>query len=422
MRLLATVFIFILPMYLFSQEEDSRKNKDFVFTPEILVGITAEANSFFPEHEFQKQVMLNFGWNHDNNAMEWAHRLKGPRTGFSLGYANFGNKDSLGIALSLMPFVEFDAFGSKNLNVHIGSGISYFNKIFHPITNPNNQAVSTDLSWSLRASMNYRLIRSENLDWRVGAGFFHHSNGHTRLPNQGYNSFLFSLSADIKNLSKSEKEKPELQDLSFPKSVYSYVSFRSGVGINVLSKVHSDKKGAYTIAGEYGQVFNNTLKLGVGFYYRFYQNYYDYIIDNESLVQDGREFDFFRNDPWRYATNFGLSLKGEVLFNHIGVELQLGFNLHKPAYAIDWRINQGWANVPRIIPENSNIVLGEFDSKYRIKHLVSAHIGLKYYLIGTNKVPKNNFYLGAHINTNLGQADFTELSVGYVYSFNFKER
>ena len=49
-------------------------------------------------------------------------------------------------------------------------------------------------------------------------------------------------------------------------------------------------------------------------------------------------------------------------------------------------------------------------------------MGLKYYLIGTTKVPKNNLYLGFHINANLGQADFTELSLGYVYSFNFMNR
>lgn len=316
-----------------------------------------------------------------------------------------------------MPTIEFNAFNKDRLKVLVGSGASYFNKKYHPITNPNNQAVSTDVTWSFRLFMYYKLLQTNTIDWRIGTGYYHHSNGHTRLPNQGYNSFLVSVSADIKN--KNQVSDFPLKKHSFEKSSYDYVSFRYGLGINVLSKVHTDKKEVYTIAGDYGKVFNNTFKIGVGFYYRFYQMYYDYITDNESLVQDDREFDYFREDPWRYATNFGLAINGEFLLNHIGIDVGIGFNIHKPAYAIDWRINQGWSIVPREIPADNNvIVLGEFNTKYKVKHIVSARMGLKYYLIGTHKSPKNNIFIGAHINTNLGQADFTEVNLGYVYNFN----
>ncbi len=108
------------------------------------------------------------------------------------------------------------------------------------------------------------------------------------------------------------------------------------------------------------------------------------------------------------------------MLNHFGVNLQIGFNIHKPAYNIDWRINQGWDVVPREIPENSAIVLGDFGTKFKLKKLISSRLGLKYYLIGTRKAPKHNVFFGASINSNLGQADFTELSLGYVHSFNQK--
>jgi hypothetical protein len=131
------------------------------------------------------------------------------------------------------------------------------------------------------------------------------------------------------------------------------------------------------------------------------------------LVQEDREFEYFKKHPIWNASNIGLSLGGELLLNHFGIHLQVGFNLFKPAYKIDWRINEGWENIPRVIPENSNIVLGEFDSYFKIKHIISTRFGLKYYLIGTEKQPRNNIYLGAYINGNLGQADFTELAIGY---------
>ena len=102
------------------------------------------------------------------------------------------------------------------------------------------------------------------------------------------------------------------------------------------------------------------------------------------------------------------------------LSLILGLNIYKPFYKIDWQLNQGYTY------ENGNgdnvEVLGELNRYYEIKRTVSARMGLKYYLWTTNKAPKHNVFVGAHINANLGQADFTELSFGYVYRFNLKEK
>src|SRR5690606_15050662 len=114
--------------------------------------------------------------------------------------------------------------------------------------------------------------------------------------------------------------------------------------------------------------------------YRFYQNYYDYIQGNESLVRRGREFDYFHYKPWYYSSNLGISLHGEVILNHIGIDLQFGYNLYKPGYKLEWRINEGWENTPREIPESW--VLGELNGEYKMKHRISTRLGLKYYLIG----------------------------------------
>ncbi|GAB5400335.1 MAG: hypothetical protein Aureis2KO_19200 [Aureisphaera sp.] len=379
-------------------------------------GITAEANENFPETNGQGSLLLNIVWDQRFKSHEWARRLKGPRTGLSLSYTDFGNKDSLGSAITFMPIIEFNAFGKKDLSVQVGMGGSYFNKIYDPVTNPNNQGITTDLVWSFRTFFQWKLYTQGKIDWRVGAGYFHHSNGHTRLPNQGLNSFLLSVSAAIKS-NRSLDEPPSFPDLE--RSIYSYVSVRGGYGVNVLGKPEpfNDKKPVYTFAGEYGKVINNTYKLGIGFYYRYYEHYFDYINDNESLVQDGREFASFKDSPVWNASALGVYGSGEILLNHIGLEVQIGLNIHKPAYKIDWRLNQGWAFIPREIPPDNNFVLGEFDTKFRIKHLVSSRMGMKYYLWGTHEFRKNNLYAGFHINSNGGQADFTDVSLGYVYNW-----
>lgn len=419
-----TLIVIFFTIFSFSQESNTTSlSNDFIITPELLIGITGESNSEFPDRSLQKQFLVSFGWNHFNSDQEWAKRLKHPRTGLSLGYTNFGNNDKLGYAFSVLPFIEFNGFKQERFKVHIGTGVSYFNTQYDFEHNFFNRAVSTDLTWSFRLFSYYNLFPTETIDWRIGLGYAHHSNGHTRLPNQGYNSFLFSLSADIKSVSSPSKNKTSTLK-SFNKSISDYYIVNFGLGINALSETFGRKKAVYNLSGEYGKLINNTFKLGIGFYYRFYQNYYDYIKNNESLVQDGREFDYLKNSPFWNATNFGLTLNGEILMNHFGIDVQFGFNIHKPAYRIDWTLNQGYGIVPREIPEDhgTEYALGELDSYYQLKRLISGRFGLKYYLIGTEKKSNHDFYFGTFINSNFGQADFTEFSVGYIRKFNFKER
>ena len=419
-----TLLLLFFSISVGSQESNisEKKTTNFILTPEILTGFTGESNSFFPKRTLQSQLLLNFSWEQSNNNQEWAKRLKYPRTGISLGYTDFGNSKFLGQAFSLLPFLEFNGFKKERLKIHIGTGVSYFNKGYDFTNNFYNMATSTDLTWSFRLFSYYNVFPTVPIDWRLGIGYAHHSNGHTRLPNQGYNSFLLSISADLKSVCKT---KEGFEPKTFNKSISDYYIVHFGAGINALSETFSDKKGVYTISGEYGKIINNTFKLGVGFYYRFYQNYYDYIKSNESLVQNGREFDYLKNSPFWNATNFALTVNGEILMNHIGIDVQFGFNIHKPAYRIDWRLNQGYGVVPKTIPEIHNrrvYGLGELSTYYEIKRLLSGRFGLKYYVIGSEKKSNHDFYFGTFINSNLGQADYTELSIGYIRRLNFKER
>ena len=83
------------------------------------------------------------------------------------------------------------------------------------------------------------------------------------------------------------------------------------------------------------------------------------------------------------------------------MDAEIGINLYKPFY-----------------PEHSSEF--EYDSsfKYWLKKTFVTRLGLKLYAINTSKNPKHNVFLGAHINANFGQADFSELSIGYVYRFD----
>ncbi len=415
-------FLLLLPLLTFSQEKESHKNSTFFIRPEFLTGKTANANDKFPDTDLLTALFVNIGNYNDAKSQEWAYRLKYPKTGITLGAIDLGNRDDLGRAITLMPYASFGLFQKRTdkLNVLVGMGATYFDTQYDINTNRFNKAITTKATWAFRSFLYYDLINSKKVDWKVGLGYLHHSNGHTRLPNQGLNSFLVSVSPEFKISKKINSEQPALTDHEVhQRNTYNYITTRFGIGQNVLSQIFNDKKEVYSFAASYGKVINKTFKFGAGFYYRFYEHYYDYINNNEALVQE--QYSIFRTNPFGYATNFGLFGTGEIMLNHVGLEFQLGVNIYKPLYKVDWMLNEGFTYIEDT-PEGPVIrsTLGELDWYYEVKRTISSRMGLKCYAIGTDKAPKHNLFLGAHINANLGQADFTELSLGYVYSFNYK--
>lgn len=396
---------------------------DYVM-PEILYGLTAEPNDSFPPVKNQTGVFISFGTYHGLIDEESAYRLNYPRTGFTIGASDYGNWDQVGQSFTGMAFIEFDFFRKrrKDLKMNVAMGASYFNKRLTRNGNEVNKGVSTGINWSFKAFMHYELFKHKKTAVRLGVGFFHHSNGHTRLENQGFNSFLMSLSTQIHERDiQSYKPPDSIINRKRDRTSQTYIQLRSGIGQNVLSKEFNNRKEVYSVALSIGQITNKTYKFGGGVFYRFYEHYYDYIVNEEELITE--LYPYFADAPFSYASNFGIFGEASLLLNHIALEINVGFNFYEPFYKVDYQINQGLTYYimtgegPVFLEE-----LGELSPKYEKKRSVSSRLGLKYYLIGNNKAPNHNIFLSITLNANLGQADFSELSIGYVYGFDLMKR
>ena len=429
-----TYLFFISTFIGLAQKKDSLAYKGNFITPELLLGKTQPANSGFPETNLQKAFSVQFGNHQDKNEQEWAYRLRYPKTGLAFTFTDYGNSEYVGYAATIMSTLEYGVFKkllNKRFNMNVGVGASYFTQEYEgvPFSNNNviennNRAISTRITWAFKAFFYYDIFKEKNANWRLGAGFFHQSNGHTKLPNQGLNSFLFSVSRQSNHHFKDRTipTEKELSKDKFDKSIQSYFTIRTGFGVNVLSEVFNDRKGVYTLAASYGKILNKTFKIGLGFYYRYYESYNTYIENGEDLVIE--EFPYFQEDPFKYSTSYGVFINSEILLGHIGIEADLGYNIYKPFYEIEWRLNQGfyWDFYNGNGAYETKYVLGELNSKYELKHAILARLGIKYYLFNNNNSPKSNVFIAANINANLGQADFTELSLGYVHRFGLKSR
>ncbi|MDA9128029.1 acyloxyacyl hydrolase [Flavobacteriaceae bacterium] len=456
MMRLSLVFIFMILCIGNVIVTQAQVKQNFKLSTEVLYGISAEANDFFPERDPQYSLVLGIG-----KTIELPGKLtaQNPIIGLLGMYTDLGNTELLGHSYALIPYVSFPISGKhiKGSRLEFGLGGTYFDTRFDPETNFFNQAVTTDITWAFRGSVHQKLWQNVYGLMDLGLVYNHQSNGHTKLPNQGLNSFLISLrqnwdinitdrllhddnadesgawpqSERATSYSAVNSEGPLAQkyikeDLneSDRYKTQEYLEARFGYGQNVLALAFNDLRPVRTVSITWGKTHKSYLRWGVGAFYRFYQHYHDYIVGNESLVRPGQEFEAFRDNPWRYASNFGVHLNGEVLLGHFGVSTQLGFNFYKPAYAIDWRINEGWDYPPRELPPNW--VLGEYNTKYQLKKYISSRLGIRYYLWDTRsdfakqKYHTINPFIGAHLNANLGQADFTELSFGVIVRLNSK--
>ncbi|GAA3514572.1 hypothetical protein GCM10022393_30660 [Aquimarina addita] len=409
------LLLIFIGLNLNGQTANGHTKKTFFFIPEILTGKTMEANTLFPTSSLQKGVFLSIGTNNDSEDIAWMRYLGYPKTGATFGITDFGNTEKIGISYALMPFIEFGLSKKKTnrWNLQVGFGASYQDTLYDIETNPFNKAITTKFNWSYRSFLYYDFIARAKANWRLGLGYMHHSNGHTRLPNQGLNSLQVSVSSLINSKSEIKETQGYKKQSEKKRSSQRYFEVRTGIGQNVLSEVFNDKKEVYSVAASTGTIINKTFKFGGGIYYRFYEHYYDYIKNDGELVIE--QVPFFQENPFRYATNYGLFGTAELLLGHIGLEFDIGLNISKPFYKIDWQLSQGFVY-------DDVYYLGELDWYYEVKRTISSRMGIKYYVTNTNKSPKNNFFISAHINANLGQADFSELSIGYVYRFNKKMR
>ena len=397
------LFLFSIPLFLFGQNSIAKK----YIEPTFFIGSLGDSNSNFPNHKLQKSLFVSFG--KYNRTKEWAYRLRSPKTGVAIGFTDFGNQSKLSYALTIMPYLELALFSNNRFTMYSALGGSFMNKRYDPFENPNNKGVSTKINWTFTNLFYYSIYKNTNTNWRLGLGVMHHSNGHIKKPNRGYNAVLLGVSGQFAtSYSESDSTEPVL----YANSSQWFYSGRVGIGQNSFSDVFNDKKEVYTLAFSGGKIINNTFKFGLGFYYKFYEHYYQYIVNEETLIKTQEPH--FVNYPKWYASNIGVFGSAELVLGHIGVEMNLGVNFFKPFYKIDWQLNEGYTTFSK---GKEIIVLGDLDWYYKTKRLFSSRLGLKYYLINTTSAPKHNFYVGAFINANLGQADFSEFSLGYVHRF-----
>lgn len=334
----------------------------------------------------------------------WAPRSNYPLVGAKFSYTHLGNREVLGNEYRLMPFIEYNTKNNlkRAISFNMAIGLSYVTEFYDAEQNPTNYYLGSSFNWAFELFLNYNLYATNNGLFRLEGGYVHSSNGHVQLPNVGLNYALVGLSY-LHFL--NEPSEIHFQDFVKPEKKIKreyFTQIRGGLGWHELGgafgPVGGERRNVYDYSFAFGVLSNQTVKYYTGFSYRFYEHFYHYFNETEADLSY-----FPSNNPSRYASNVYFFIGAEFLYGHVGFNIEGGLNLYKPFYRTF-----------------NDMYIYNSGMKYFFKRMLNTRMGLKLYMLNANKMPKNNLFVGANINANFSQADFTDICVGYVRSIGRK--
>jgi len=316
---------------------------------------------------------------------KWAPYFNHPEVGISLLGSFLGNSKIFGNQFSIYPFINLNFNNKPNpLFFKFGLGLAHFSTYYDAQTNPDNLAIGSPFSWHFNASFGKTLSYFNKGELRLTGGYFHSSNGHTQIPNFGLNSALIGLEYIFKKNNQT-KERVKLSE----SPSYWILEHRNGLGFHELAATYrpigTPKYGVFTTGINVGYVHREHIKYKAGFYARYYNSYYNYIINN------------YGSSTIAEAGNIYLMAGAEFLLGHVGIDIEGGLNLYKPFFKEFYTTFENRGKVD-----------------YWTKALFNTRMGLNYYLFDNYSGKKWNVRVGAHINANFGQADFSDVSAGIV--------
>ena len=125
-----------------------------------------------------------------NGEKMWQSFFRNPVVGVSYMFFDLGSPTYLGNAHLLYPFMNFsltNAHRPVGLNFRLGAGVAHIEKVFDPVENYKNMAISTHLNAVFNIMLECRVRVFAPLHLLGGLAITHTSNGTVRRPNSGLN-------------------------------------------------------------------------------------------------------------------------------------------------------------------------------------------------------------------------------------------
>ena len=370
--------------------QDGNFKNNIYLQPVYLIGKNIENYTYFPKTENVVGVGFDVGINCRDTSKSITYFYNNPLYGLGFMFQDLGNSEKLGYEFSVFPYLAFSPLKWINsMKIKTGIGISYFNKTYNDSTNRQDKAIGSHYTWCFQLGLMQNIPVTNNVKITLGLAYLHDSNGHIKLPNFGLNrkAAYISMQYIFGKNSKPEKYRYN-KNRSYQKQLYLYL--RQGNGYQALGgttgPVNAERGMVYSFAAGGGVILRNHIKVRSGITYRYYtlQREYSKSLDDPEI------------SPFTFASNVYIPVGCEFILGHFGIDIESGINLKKDFYPYFFEEFEHGSEI-----------------SYKLRKMIPCRLGLYCYIINTEKDPINNLSIGAHINANYGEADFSEISISY---------
>ena len=173
----------------------------------LMVEVRGHAGVFWHHHFEMQKFNARYPafeaslYQHTFGENYWEADYTYPYIGVTFYHANFGFNfennhllDSLGSVFALYPFINYPLTPNENsqLTFKLGVGLGYLTRHFENFDNYQNYSIGSNLNAAVNLSFECRQRITRRLMSVASFGLTHFSNGSTKLPNYGLNTFSFA--------------------------------------------------------------------------------------------------------------------------------------------------------------------------------------------------------------------------------------
>ena len=360
MRKLYILLFSAITLVSFAQKNKSTNSFDVTYLTGNILPHTPDLRNLLGHPE---GVMLSFS-KQTHGSKEWHSTYGFPDYGGYFLYQNFDNA-ILGKSYAVGMHYNF-YFLNRHLQFKLAQGFAYVDTPYDKVENSKNKALGTSIVDNTNMALSFK---KENLFGKFGvqAGllFTHYSNGRTKSPNSGINSYLINVGVnyDVDGAIKNVKD-TTYQKIDYREPIRYNIVLRAGV--NESPVIGSGQHPFYHI-GFYADKRigrKSALQLGTELfltqYLKDYIKYRSVAYPNENI------------DPNTDYKRVGVFVGHELFVNRFSIEAQIGYYVYSP---------------------------------YKNDISVYDRVGMKYYIT-------KNIFTGFTIKTHLFLAEALEFAVG----------
>jgi len=304
---------------------------------------------------------------------QWQQLFNYPDLVFDLTYANFGDSEIFGDALSAYISLNQSKYNHKlRLTRHwrYGFGVGYLNKPFHQINNPTNNVIGSEVNLTMKLAYGYEYRLQTNLGLSLMAIASHHSNGRVELPNLGIN--VLGLKLGLKYYSQA---KQDLVKHDFKQQIDKKPKLQINIGFarSELSAPINGPKYPVYIIGLFGQ-HRTSLKSKwlYGIEASYFESTHRFILNNQSH----QEKEFLTSS--RLSPYVGY----EHIIGQLGIVGMLGAYAYGP---------------------------------FKVEAPISTKMGFKYYVLPTENRFSKEIFIAGYLKAHYAKAEYLEVNLGYTF-------